>query len=108
MSLKLYLKGLLTFVGGTTNRMERRSARYFYSVWMRHFVRAKQLGFVNHNAIVAELGPGTALGAGIAALLTGASCYKAFDVVRYSDPEYNLEMFDSLIDFYNVVFFRFF
>lgn len=47
--------------------------------------------------IVAELGPGDSIGIGLAALLSGVEKYYALDVVRYSDLQTNLEVFDELV-----------
>jgi len=76
-------------------------ARYCYSVWMRHLILANQQGplrGVPHT--VAELGPGNSLGTGLAALISGASKYHAFDVVTYSPNEANLAIFDQLVELF--------
>jgi len=46
---------------------------------------------------VAELGPGDSLGAGLAALLSGAERYVALDAVRYADSARNLQILEELI-----------
>lgn len=73
------------------------SARYCYSVWMRHLLHAS----ANHLNVdpkhVAELGPGLSLGIGLAAILSGVERYYAFDVVAHHHAERNLEVFDELI-----------
>jgi hypothetical protein len=95
------LKGMLTYVpglyglvaggsGGTT------SARYCYSVWLRHLVTAHEAGLPTEPRAVAELGPGDSLGIGLAALLTGATTYLAFDVVPYAHTARNLAILDEL------------
>jgi len=50
---------------------------------------------------VAELGPGDSLGIGLAALLSGASNYYAFDVVKFANIGRNLEVFDELVALFN-------
>ena len=47
--------------------------------------------------IVAELGPGDSIGIGIAALLSGADRYYAFDIIRYSDLSRARGIFDELV-----------
>jgi SAM-dependent methyltransferase len=50
-----------------------------------------------HPRIVAELGPGDTLGTGLAALLSGAERYFAFDVVAYANVQGNLRVLDELL-----------
>lgn len=73
------------------------SARYCYSVWLRHLIMARTHGLAEHPRVVAELGPGDSLGTGIAALLTGAERLYAFDVVRYANPSQNVRILDELV-----------
>jgi len=73
------------------------SPRYCYSVWLRHLVMAHQGGFSTDPEVVAELGPGDSLGLGLAALLTGATKYYAFDIVAHTNVERNLRLFDELV-----------
>jgi hypothetical protein len=47
--------------------------------------------------VVAELGPGDSLGVGLAALISGADQYYAFDVVKHANNPRNLEVFDELV-----------
>src|SRR4051794_32779193 len=56
------------------------SSRSCYSVWLRHLVAIQQAGVSLQPRVVAEIGPGGSLGVGVAALLSGASRYLAFDV----------------------------
>jgi hypothetical protein len=73
------------------------SARYCYSVWLRHLTLAHEHNLPTHVATVAELGPGDSLGIGLAALLSGANRYYAFDVVRYAINDRNLTILDELV-----------
>jgi hypothetical protein len=73
------------------------SAAYCYSVYLRHLIKAKQIGFPASPKTVAEFGPGDSLGVGLAALLCGADRYLGFDVVRHMDTETNLRVFDELV-----------
>ena len=107
LKLKAILSGLSTylpwfdrkgFTGGTD------SARYCYSVWLRHLI----LGWYGRAAgntvpgVVAELGPGDSIGIGLAALLSGAEKYFALDLVPYSALAKNLEIFDELVALFSV------
>lgn len=104
MKIKYLLKGLLKSVpgveyvynfhketGGTDN------ASYCYTVWMRHLMMAWENGYQRIPASIAELGPGDSLGIGLSALLTGAEKYYALDVIRYSNTERNLLVFEELV-----------
>lgn len=104
MKMKYLLKGLFKNIpgvekiynfhkatGGTNN------ARYCYSVWLRHIIHAYESGYRQIPVQVAELGPGDSLGIGLSALLSGAEKCIALDIVRYSNAQKNLEIFDELI-----------
>jgi hypothetical protein len=96
------LYGLATFIpgvqpifgrgGGGTN-----SARYCYSVWMRHLVAAHERGLPTAPRTVAELGPGDSLGVGLAALVSGVEAYHAFDVVAHAQIKRNQAVLEELI-----------
>jgi len=99
--------GIASFLPGM-ERLRRRgtggsdSARYCYSVWLRHLVRAQRCGALRRlPRTLAELGPGDSLGTGLAALLGGVETYYAFDVVRYADTRRNLAIFDELATLYH-------
>lgn len=111
------IKGLITFIPGI--RLLRKlegggagSARYCYSVWLRHIVSAAQNGLfacplkgtinsiVTSPEVVAELGPGDLIGSGIAALLSGSRAYYAFDVVEYAKLKKNLVIFEELLELF--------
>jgi hypothetical protein len=76
------------------------SARYCYSVWLRHLHFACKHGFTAVPAAVAELGPGDSLGSGLSAMLCGADEYYALDVVRFADPERNVAILDELAELF--------
>jgi SAM-dependent methyltransferase len=103
MRLRAVLKGLLTFVPGATRILPKGrtggtdSALYCYEVWMKHLTMLHAHGMERVPRVLAELGPGDSLGIGIAALLSGVERYRAFDVVRYSDAEGNLPVFEELV-----------
>lgn len=106
MKLKPLLSGVASFIP-LANRLRLKgtggtdSARYCYSVWLRHLVMAGQNGLNTHPKLVAELGPGDSLGIGLAALLSGSERYYAFDVVDYTDPRDNIAVLDQLIELFS-------
>ncbi|MEA3450224.1 MAG: methyltransferase domain-containing protein [Patescibacteria group bacterium] len=75
------------------------SARYCYSVWLRHLVRAHEAGF-DVPKVLAELGPGDSLGVGLSAMLSGTQRYYALDIKAYAATEKNLEIFDELVEYF--------
>lgn len=101
MNVTPIIKGLLTFVlprstysrhtGGTD------SARYCYSVFLRHMVKIHSATGSIPLGRIAELGPGDSLGIGLAALIAGAERYYAFDVAPFSERARNLRIFDELV-----------
>lgn len=104
MKIRIIIRGVLGFfpfinthkkgTGGTS------SARYCYSVWLRHLSMLSQSGMHNLPKSVAEIGPGDSLGIGLNALITGASKYFAFDIIEHANPAKNLETFEELIELY--------
>ncbi len=93
--LPLLSKAAPMSTGGTD------SARYCYSVWLRHLVKAYENGLSTTPRIVAELGPGDSIGVGMAALLTGVDAYYAFDVVDYQHTGRNAGVFDELVGLFH-------
>jgi len=96
------LYGIATFIPGVAAIFGRgggdtQSARYCYSVWLRHLVTAFGSGMKTPPRVVAELGPGDSLGVGLAALVSGAESYHAFDVVRHANVKRNLAVLDELV-----------
>lgn len=49
---------------------------------------------------MAELGPGSSQGVGLAALIAGAERYFALDLIDFSDVEQNLRVFDELVEMF--------
>lgn len=111
MRIKSIISGSATYVPGVNNYLFKRgrkkskivgqgtqSAEYCYSVWLKHLSVAFREGALNtHPSIVAELGPGDSLGVGLAALITGAQSYYAFDVVNHTGDIDSLQLFDDLV-----------
>lgn len=77
------------------------SARYCYSVWFRHLLMLDRCGFKISGAKIGELGPGDSLGIGLAALLSGATCYVGLDIVAYSIKADLEKMLDELLGMYS-------
>lgn len=90
-----YIPGVLRFACGRSYGSD--SPRYCYSVWLRHLETLADCGIDTNFDTVAELGPGDSLGIGLAAILTGASRYYAFDAVPHARTSSNLEALDALV-----------
>lgn len=94
--------GIATYVPGLRHLTGRRtggtaSARYCYSVWLRHLSMLHEGALPTMFKTTAELGPGDSLGIGLAAMLSGTERYLAVDAVRYADKSVNLQVFEELI-----------
>lgn len=100
------IKGMATYVPGVYPTLSPRrtggtdSARYCYSVWLRFLVLARNNDLSTNPKIIAELGPGDSIGIGLAALISGADKYYAFDVVDYANIERNLVIYDELVNLF--------
>jgi hypothetical protein len=101
------LKGALTWVPPLNAWRRHRaatggsdSARYCYSVWLRHLRSLAPYGFRVKGAHVGELGPGDSIGIGLAALLSGAANYVSLDVMPFSAKANLEEIFDDLVKLY--------
>jgi SAM-dependent methyltransferase len=76
------------------------SARYCYSVWLRYLISINRAGLPFPVESVAELGPGNSLGIGLAAMLSGANKYFAFDIIEQADTNRNRKVFEKLISLF--------
>jgi hypothetical protein len=101
------LKGILTWLPPFNAWRSRHaktggsnSFRYCYAVWLRHLVLLRSFGFHISKAHVGELGPGDSIGAGLAALLSGAERYVGLDAVPFSAKADLEEIFDNLVQMY--------
>jgi hypothetical protein len=97
--------GLATYIPGLYREFSKtggtNSARYCYTVWLRHLISAHEHGLCTETPRhVAELGPGDSLGIGMAALLSGAESYHALDIVAYSHSSRNLRIFSELVELF--------
>ncbi len=102
MKIRQILHGLATLIPGVVPIFGRggggtKSARYCYSVWLRHLVATFESGLWNNPQSVAELGPGDSLGVGLAALVSGVETYDAFDVVKHAQVKRNEATLDEII-----------
>lgn len=101
------LKGSLTWVPQLNEMRIRRastggstSARYCYSVWLRHLVSLSKLGFNVSGSCIGELGPGDSIGTGLAGLLSGANQYVGLDIFPFSKKADLNRIFDDLVELY--------
>ena len=76
-------------------------ARYFYSVWLRHLSSIVKVRSRFSYDVVAELGPGDALGIGLCALLSGARRYIGMDRIAFGLRADNLTLLDELIELFH-------
>jgi SAM-dependent methyltransferase len=97
------VKGLLTRVSLINQWRRRRagtggsdSARYCYSVWLRHLSILSATEFRISGARVGELGPGDSIGTGLAALLSGARAYVGLDIFPFAKKANLLAIFEEL------------
>jgi len=102
MSTLPVVKGAITYLPFVSNFTQRKtggtnSARYCYSVWLRHIVMAEKNGLNPYPVVIAELGPGDSLGIGLAGLISGSDKYYAFDVIENSNAQRNKKIFDELV-----------
>lgn len=82
-------------------RASKASARYCYSVWLRHLVAMHQNGLNPKWNVVMEIGPGDSIGVGLSALLSGAERYLALDAVRHTNVADNLSVLDDLVELFD-------
>lgn len=106
-TLRSLAAGAATFLpvlGRHTNRGTggTASARYCYSVWMRHRIAIGRTGIEPMLDYVAELGPGDSLGIGLAAMLCGTNRYSAFDAKAHADVEGNIRVLDELAELFRM------
>lgn len=102
MKIKMMIGGIGSFIRGGNQYSEIRtggsdSARYCYSVWLRHLVIAKNNGLNPYPRVIAELGPGDSIGVGLAALISGCEHYYALDIVEHANIARNIKIFDELV-----------
>ncbi len=105
IGLKNFTYGGLTLLPGVPRNLAWRhtggtvSARYCYTVWLRHLIKVHAVGG-RLPVSIAEIGPGDSIGIGLAALLSGVERYQAFDIVRYSNLQASTPIFDELVNLF--------
>ncbi|MFZ5894954.1 MAG: hypothetical protein ACOY0T_28095 [Myxococcota bacterium] len=77
-----------------------RPAPYCYGVWLKHLSLLGQQGCIANAGHVAEFGPGSTLGTGLAALLSGAETYSGFDVLPFASFDVCDAQLDELAELF--------
>jgi len=78
------------------------SARYCYSVWLRHLNWLYRNGITNIPEKVIEFGPGDSLGIGLCAILSGTKEYRALDAIKHVDIVKNKALFEEIIKLFEI------
>jgi hypothetical protein len=73
------------------------SARYCYTVWLRHLAVLRDHGVRPPAGVVVEFGPGDSQGVGLAALLSGATHTIGVDIAAFATPDANRTVFEGLV-----------
>lgn len=108
MQVTTIVRGAATLIPGITKMLPKigvgtggtNSAQYCYGVWLKHLVMLRETGMRSMPDTVAELGPGDSLGIGLAAMLSGVNHYYALDVVKHASNEFDLAIFDELVQLF--------
>ena len=105
--LRTVVTGALSYVPGAmplyrrfTSRPNPAPAELSYGIWLKHLALSQACRTLAVPRIVAELGPGLSLGAGLAALICGAQRYIALDAVRFAPMAQVLPTFDRLVELF--------
>jgi SAM-dependent methyltransferase len=73
-----------------------------YALFMRYLLTlGRKAQFSFHDKTVLEFGPGSSFALGIAALLSGAARYYAFDLIDHTLDLRNLAVFDAIVELFN-------
>lgn len=104
MRIKSLLSGLYSFVpilySSTGSASRPASARYCYSVWLRHLVTLFGHGIKQIPETITEIGPGNSLGTGLCGLLSGVQKYYSCDIKQFYSIEADLKIFDELVELF--------
>lgn len=94
--LASYVPGIFNFVAPTDSI----SAQYCYSVWLEHLILANDSGLSTPPGVIVELGPGSSLGVGLAAMLCGVDKYFALDTIRHARAATNVDVLIELCELF--------
>lgn len=102
LSISRLLYGPATYIPGVYRHFSMgggcaESAEYCYTYWLRHLNMIFQNSSAEYPKVIAELGPGSSLGIGIAALISGVEKYYALDIMEHHDLSKNVAIFDELV-----------
>ena len=96
-------KGVISYIPGIMKYSDVThsiSASYCYSTYLAHINQAHKTGMNPFPKVVAELGPGTSFGVGLAALLCGAEAYYAIDELPHARLDINIDALDQLVELF--------
>lgn len=88
------------FVNTAFGQVADKKPKYYYEKWIKHLYYAQKNGFKNKILTIAEFGPGDSLGLGLCALLSGASRYYAFDVIKHATNQQNIHTLSILANLF--------
>lgn len=97
-------KGTLSFgipslrtTHGYGNPLGTASAESCYSIFLRHLTLLRRArGISGVPRVVAEIGPGSSIGVGLAALLAGSERYYGLDVVDFTNPTVDVTILGAI------------
>jgi hypothetical protein len=89
---KVIVKYYFSTTGGSN------SAKYCYSVWLRHIVKVYKVTGKSEFNTICELGPGESIGIGLCGLLFGSEKYIGLDIIEFNKPEKSLIIFNEMVE----------
>ena len=107
MTVKAIAKGLLTYIPGVVNVLDKKksstkhsgaNAEFCYTLWLSLLEKMHKDGVNPIFERVGELGCGGSVGVGICALLTGTKQYFALEIENHFDRKNNLKLLDEIVE----------